>query len=100
MHRTGRVNFFSKKNINGFLLTHYSLALLFYISSVFRGYRKATPGCNRLTTVFENRKKFSEISPDSSFPPNVYLFKFNNGNSMKRYEKCSKLTIKTPESYQ
>ena len=30
-------------------------------------------------------------------PANIYLFKFNNRNTGKRYELCSKLTIKTPE---
>ena len=31
------------------------------------------------------------------FPANIYLFKFNNRNTRKRCEICSKLTIKTPE---
>ena len=31
---------------------------------------------------------------------NVYLFKFNNRDSRKRCEICSKLTIKTPERLQ
>ena len=30
-------------------------------------------------------------------PANIYLFKFNNRNTRKRCEMCSKLTIKTPE---
>ena len=30
-------------------------------------------------------------------PANIYLFKVNNKNIRKRYEICSKLTIKTPE---
>ena len=30
-------------------------------------------------------------------PANIYLFKVNNRINMKRYEICSKLTIKTPE---
>ena len=30
-------------------------------------------------------------------PPNIYLFKFNNRNTRKRYEICSKLPIKTPK---
>ena len=30
-------------------------------------------------------------------PANIYLFKVSNRNSRKRYEICSKLTIKTPE---
>ena len=47
-------------------LTHYSPVLLFYapwkhqkicrFSDVFRGYRKATPGCNELTSVKHNWK--------------------------------------------
>ena len=31
---------------------------------------------------------------------NIYLFKFNNRNTRKRCEICSKLTIKTPERRQ
>ena len=34
----------------------------------------------------------------SDFPANIYFFKVNNRNTRKRYEACSKLTIKTPES--
>ena len=30
-------------------------------------------------------------------PANIYLLKFNNKNTRRRCEKCSKLTIKTPE---
>ena len=30
-------------------------------------------------------------------PVNIYLLKFNNRSTRKRYEKCQKLTIKTPE---
>ena len=33
----------------------------------------------------------------SASPINSYLFKVNNRNPRKRYEICSKLTIKTPE---
>ena len=35
----------------------------------------------------------------SDFPANIYLFKLNNRNTRKRCEVCSKLTIKTSESY-
>ena len=31
---------------------------------------------------------------------NIYLLKFNNSNTRKRYETCWKLTIKTPERCQ
>ena len=31
------------------------------------------------------------------YPANIYLFKVNNRNIRKRYDICSKLTIKTPE---
>ena len=30
-------------------------------------------------------------------PVNIYLLKANNGNTRKRCEICSKITIKTPE---
>ena len=33
-------------------------------------------------------------------PTDIYLFKFNNGNTRKRCEICSKLTIKTPKRRQ
>ena len=32
-------------------------------------------------------------------PANIYLFKFNNRNTRKKCEMCSKLTIKTPERH-
>ena len=35
---------------------------------------------------------------NSRDPAKIYLFKFNNKNSRKRCEICSKLTIKTPEN--
>ena len=31
------------------------------------------------------------------FPGSIYLFKFNNGNTRKRSEICSQLTMKTPD---
>ena len=31
------------------------------------------------------------------YPGNIYLFKVNNGNTRKKCEICSKLTIKRPE---
>ena len=34
------------------------------------------------------------------FPANIYLFKVKNRNTRKRYEICSKLTIKTLERRQ
>ena len=33
-------------------------------------------------------------------PANMYLFKVNNKNIIRRCETCSKLTIKTPERRQ
>ena len=32
--------------------------------------------------------------------PGIYLFRFNNRNTRRRYEICSELTIKTPERLQ
>ena len=34
---------------------------------------------------------------DKGHLANIYLFKFNSGDTRKRYEICSKLTIKTSE---
>ena len=48
----------------------------------------------KLNIVIVNRKKFQVISG------NTYLFKDNDRNIRKRREKCSKLTIKTPERRQ
>ena len=36
----------------------------------------------------------------SIIPFNIYLFKFNNRNTRKMCENCSKMTIKTPERRQ
>ena len=33
------------------------------------------------------------------FPGGIYLFKFNNGNTRRMCEICSKLAIKTPERW-
>ena len=33
----------------------------------------------------------------STLPGNIYLFKVNNKNTLKRYDICSKLTIKPPK---
>ena len=35
----------------------------------------------------------------SNYPANIYKFKVNNGSTTKRYEICSKLTIKTRISF-
>ena len=54
--------FLNKGTVERKWLTHYSLMLLFYtpwkhletfrFSDVFRGYRKATPGCNGLKLIY------------------------------------------------
>ena len=44
---------------------------------------------------FVHTCKLMEISENIS--ANIYLFKVNNGNTRKKYEICSKLTVKTPE---
>ena len=40
---------------------------------------------------------FISLSTRFIYPANKYLFKFNNRNIRKRCERCSKLTIRTPE---
>ena len=39
----------------------------------------------------------SSYSCNNSNPANIYLFKINDGNTRRRCERNSKLTIKTPE---
>ena len=89
-------------------LTYYSPVLLFYtpwkyqktfrFSDIFRGYRKATPGCNGLNSL---RCSIYFSSGDiykwhvCHYPTNIYLFRVRN--TSKRYEISSKLTIETPE---
>ena len=40
------------------------------------------------------------VPSQSNYQANICLFKVNNRNTRKRYEICSKLTIKTPERRQ
>ena len=54
--------------------------------------------------VHQNRAIAALISVFNRFwggrsPANIYLFKFNNRNTRKKCEMCSKLTIKTPERH-
>ena len=53
-------------------------------------------GGPKYTTGHDERltRNNQEIKP---FPANIYLFKDNNRKTRKRYEICSKLTVKTPE---
>ena len=63
-------------------LTHYSPVLLFYIpwkhqksfgfSDVFRGYRKANPGCNELKTRFRCLQRAMDVKLDT-LPQVIYL---------------------------
>ena len=46
--------------------------------------------------VSKDKNKYTKIT---SIPANIYLFKVSNGNTRKRYEICSKLTIKPPEQH-
>ena len=48
---------------------------------------------------FEICKYWNEWSKNSiaAFPANIYLFKFNNRYTRKRFEICSKLTTARPE---
>ena len=80
-------------------LTHYSLVLLFYTPwkhqktfrfSVFRGYKKATPGCNGLN---KNSTIQETASIQNSYPADNYMFKVNNKNTGTRRETCSELAM-------
>ena len=52
-----------------------------------------------MTTSIKNRFEGYKIQgmPVNINPANIYLFKVNDGNSGKRCEIYSKLTIKMPE---
>ena len=45
-------------------------------------------------------KYLIKVKATKTNPENIYLLKFSNRNIRKRCEKCSKLTIKTPECRQ
>ena len=47
-------------------------------------------------SIFHDRVKLRKRTT----PANISLLKVNNGNTRKRREICSKLTIKTPERRQ
>ena len=40
------------------------------------------------------------VQHSSCYPTNIYFFKINNRNAIKKCEICSKVTIKTPEQHQ
>ena len=42
----------------------------------------------------------TEIVKNNHYPANIYIFKVNNRDTIKRCEICSKSTIKTPERRQ
>ena len=58
---------------------------------MFLGDQKRKLGKKRLNTV---RNKDST----RTYPAGNYIFKVNNRNTTARREKCSKLTVKIPES--
>ena len=54
-----------------------------------------------LRLIFTNDSRwFISLTVWSSNLANIYLFTFNNRNTRKRCEICSKVTIKTPERRQ
>ena len=57
----------------------------------------------QMTSCYMKRKlgwnELMDTSQCKTYPANTYLFKSSDRNSWKRCEKCSKLTIKTPERH-
>ena len=53
-----------------------------------------------LYTVFTGVFTGDVLNLQRCHPDNIYLFKFNQRNTRKRCELCSKLTIKTPDRHQ
>ena len=92
------------------ILTHHSPVLLFYtlwkhqktfrFSDVFRGYRKATPGCNGLKLSREFRAAISAYQatvPCFRFYQSV-LFVQRDQSSNDFSLKCSSVTLKTKKA--
>ena len=89
-------------NIFQKVLTHYSPVLLIYTplkTSVFRGYRSVTLGCNEFkgnSYIWWQKNINILFCICFSFTPaNKHLLKVKNRNIRKKCEYCSKLTIKT-----
>ena len=57
-------------------------------------FRKITVGKILILGIIESSILFYFLK---EHPINIYLFKVNNRNTRRRYEICSKLTIKLPE---
>ena len=47
-----------------------------------------------MLVVFKRENVIESLSNKDNVPANNYFFKVNNGNTRKRCETCSKLTIK------
>ena len=78
-----------------------------WFSEVFGGYRKRLlifwcfQGYQKRPVTWNGLREFFKMTLNLSdrwrnYPANIYLFKVNNENTIKRYEVCLKLTIKTP----
>ena len=101
-------NWVKSDTFNPFYATgffRYSLKTSF--SDVFRGYRKRPlvfwcfQGYQKRPVTWNGLSEFFKMTLNLSdrwrnYPANIYLFKVNNENTIKRYEVCLKLTIKTP----
>ena len=58
---------------------------------------KMCPWLTRRIILFDSLREKLPESNKLIHPASIYLFKVNNKNTRKKYEICSKLTIKTPE---
>ena len=92
--------YFIKYNDHGKISLHYKYGKKYSVATLFkqRLYKRSLV----LRPWNENNVNFCQntCSMSTANPNNIYLFKVNNRNTIKRYKICSKLTIKTPERRQ
>ena len=80
-----------------------NLLLLFQVprittsEKVFR--MAASTAMREVKTLDESAADKSQFRKGTLNPASIYLLKVNHRNSRKRYEICSKLTMKTPKRF-
>ena len=83
---------------HGLLIKFKGIVSSWYLNGLnyFQYWNPPLVTAQELTFLFPSIKTFLM---SLGIPPNIYLFKINKRNTRKRYERCSKLAIKTPERH-
>ena len=79
------------------ILNRNKIIVVVVVLDVFKGGSKdtKTTPIKTLVTLLSTLSTFSRTG--STLPANIYFFKVNNKITLKRFEICSKLTIKPPK---